>query len=130
MRVLTQNGATFRVFQESRQGGRMYMEDVSCLNSYKSDNGDHDFIYLAVFDGHGGSQAAQFAKEHLLEELKSIKGFWTQDKEHITKAIREAFVSTHKLMWKDVGMCFQKINKNNFFCVFDKDHFRADFKPC
>ena len=79
------------------------MEDIVCINSHKSENGEHDFLYFAIFDGHGGAEAARFAKDHLLDELKNFRGFWTQDKEQITKAIKEAFLSTHKLMWKNVG---------------------------
>ena len=55
MPVYNQNAAGFRVFQDSRQGGRKYMEDIVCINSHKSENGEHDFLYFAIFDGHGGA---------------------------------------------------------------------------
>ena len=100
-------GVSVRVTSDSRQGGRKYMEDVICIEFHKSNVNDTqsiDFVYLAVFDGHGGKEAALFAKEHLLKEIMKNKGFWSAEDQQVLKAIRDGFISTHKLMWGDVGM--------------------------
>lgn len=103
-------GMNLRVTMDSKQGGRKYMEDVLAVTFKKTDDGRNiEYTYLAVFDGHGGSEAAKFAKEHLLEEVTKHKGFWSNEDAEVEKAIRDGFLSTHKLMWKSVGkaaLCF------------------------
>ena len=79
------------------------MEDVVCVEFHKGDDGETQFVYFAVFDGHGGKEAACFAKEHLLKEITKHRGFWSDDDRQVLKAITDGFISTHKLMWKDVG---------------------------
>jgi len=80
------------------------MEDVVCVEFHKGDDGETiEFVYFAVFDGHGGKEAACFAKEHLLKEITKHRGFWSDDDRHVLKAITDGFISTHKLMWKTVG---------------------------
>ena len=97
-------GMNLRVTMDSKQGGRKYMEDVLAVKFQKTDDGRNiEYTYLAVFDGHGGAEAAKFAKEHLLTEITKLKGFWSDDDEEVTQAIREGFLSTHRLMWKAVG---------------------------
>lgn len=81
------------------------MEDVVCVEFHKGDDGETiEFVYFAVFDGHGGKEAACFAKEHLLKEITKHRGFWSDDDRHVLKAITDGFISTHKLMWKTVGL--------------------------
>ena len=80
------------------------MEDVVCVEFHKGDDGETiEFVYFAVFDGHGGKEAACFAKDHLLKEITKHRGFWSDDDRHVLKAITDGFISTHKLMWKTVG---------------------------
>ena len=83
------------------------MEDVVCVEFHKGDDGETiEFVYFAVFDGHGGKEAACFAKEHLLKEITKHRGFWSDDDRHVLKAITDGFISTHKLMWKTVGKSY------------------------
>ena len=97
-------GMNLRVTSDSKQGGRKYMEDVVCVEFHKGDDGETiEFVYFAVFDGHGGKEAACFAKEHLLKEITKHRGFWSDDDRQVLKAITDGFISTHKLMWRDVG---------------------------
>lgn len=67
------------------------------------DNNGDMFGYFAVFDGHGGASAACFARESLLNEIKAQQGFWSEDDNDVMKAIKSAFITTHTLMWNDVG---------------------------
>ena len=96
--------ANLRVSTASVQGGRQYMEDeyVIKFEQCEHNNGDM-FGYFAVFDGHGGDSAAQFARDHLLNEIKKQKDFWSDDDNIVMQAIKAAFIATHTLMWNDVG---------------------------
>lgn len=60
------------------------------------------YLYSGIFDGHGGKEAAIFARNHLLENIVSLEGFWSDDDHSILKAISEGFVNTHLAMAKQV----------------------------
>jgi len=61
------------------------------------------FGFFAIFDGHGGSEAAKFAKERLLKEITTRDGFWTDDDNQICNAIRDGFLSAHAAMWDEIS---------------------------
>ena len=45
------------------QGGRKYMEDVFSVAYQQSEDGeDLEYAFIGIFDGHGGKEAALFAK--------------------------------------------------------------------
>ncbi|XP_032401155.1 protein phosphatase, Mg2+/Mn2+ dependent, 1Da isoform X1 [Xiphophorus hellerii] len=56
--------------------------------------------FFAVFDGHGGSEAAQFARDCLWEYIKKQRGFWSNCDREVCSAIRKGFVACHHAMWK------------------------------
>ncbi|KAM8904966.1 protein phosphatase 1D-like isoform 2-T2 [Spinachia spinachia] len=56
--------------------------------------------FLAVFDGHGGREAAQFAREYLWEFMKKQRGFWSDCDLEVCGAIRKGFIACHHAMWK------------------------------
>ncbi|KAL4647186.1 protein phosphatase 1D [Arapaima gigas] len=56
--------------------------------------------FFAVFDGHGGREAAQFARDHLWDFIKKQRGFWSRDDSEVCGAIRKGFVACHHAMWK------------------------------
>ncbi|KAK5905168.1 hypothetical protein CesoFtcFv8_006660 [Champsocephalus esox] len=56
--------------------------------------------FFAVFDGHGGREAAQFARDYLWESLKRQRGFWSDCDQEVCSAIRKGFVACHHAMWK------------------------------
>lgn len=58
---------------------------------------------FAVFDGHGGLQAARYAREHLQEVLKSSPGFWSNDDEDILSSLTSCFRVLHNKMEDDSG---------------------------
>nr|XP_002127750.1 protein phosphatase 1D isoform X1 [Ciona intestinalis] len=90
-----------RVTAEVNQGCRKYMEDVISVQFERVKSGKVvlEYAAFAIFDGHGGKDAAHFAKDHLLENIKVQKGFFSKDAETVKKAISDAFVSTHHAMW-------------------------------
>ena len=61
--------------------------------------------FFAVFDGHGGSDAAAFAREHLWNKIKQQKGFYSGETSRVVKAIKDGFLATHREMWKHLGKC-------------------------
>ena len=80
------------------------MEDVFSV-AYKQtdDEKDLEYAYFGIFDGHGGREAAVFAKQHLMDNIVNQKEFWSNDDETVLKAIKEGFLRTHRAMWKVVG---------------------------
>lgn len=56
--------------------------------------------FFAVFDGHGGREAAQFARDYLWECIKKQRGFWSDCDREVCSAIRKGFVACHHAMWK------------------------------
>lgn len=102
-----------RVFSHSCQGGRKYMEDAFCVAVQSSyEPSDHvsslpqetpAFIYAGIFDGHGGKEAALFAKDKLLQNITDQKEFWTDDDNLILEAIRQGFLTTHQAMLNEQG---------------------------
>ena len=56
-------GLNLRVTGYCNQGGRKYMEDVfSVAYQQTEDEKDLEYAFFGIFDGHGGREAAVFAK--------------------------------------------------------------------
>ncbi|XP_017277485.1 protein phosphatase, Mg2+/Mn2+ dependent, 1Da isoform X2 [Kryptolebias marmoratus] len=56
--------------------------------------------FFAVFDGHGGREAAQFARDYLWDFIKKQRGFWSSCDREVCSAIHKGFVACHHAMWK------------------------------
>uniref|UniRef100_A0A8C5LRN6 Protein phosphatase, Mg2+/Mn2+ dependent 1D n=1 Tax=Leptobrachium leishanense TaxID=445787 RepID=A0A8C5LRN6_9ANUR len=107
---------TLRVSVSSDQGGRKYMEDVTQVlvgpeedePACKEEEGEacrragvgQSVAFFAVYDGHGGREAAHFARDHLWAFISKQKGFTSRDTEEVCAAIRKGFVACHHAMWK------------------------------
>ena len=89
-----------RVSGEANQGGRKDMEDFTSVVFDREHDGQ---AFFGVFDGHGGKQAAVFARDKLWETIKKQRGFYSNDSAHVVKAIKEGFMATHRAMWKQLG---------------------------
>ena len=115
-------GLNLRVTGYKHQGGRKYMEDeFGVAYQQTTDEKDLEYAFFGIFDGHGGREAALFAKvsykiiftrkyftkihfqEHLMDFIVRQKGFWAEDDESVLKAIHEGFLQTHYAMWKELG---------------------------
>ncbi|XP_004450362.1 protein phosphatase 1D [Dasypus novemcinctus] len=59
--------------------------------------------FFAVCDGHGGREAAQFAREHLWGFIKKQKGFTSSEPGKVCAAIRKGFLACHLAMWKKLA---------------------------
>ncbi|XP_075445743.1 protein phosphatase 1D isoform X3 [Ascaphus truei] len=56
--------------------------------------------FFAVYDGHGGREAAHFARDNLWGFIRKQKGFMSQDPEDVCASIRKGFLACHHAMWK------------------------------
>ncbi len=63
--------------------------------------------FFAVFDGHGGREAALFARDHLWDFLKKQRDFWSKDYRKVCAAIRKGFIACHHAMWKKLRKSIQ-----------------------
>ena len=54
--------------------------------------------FFGVFDGHGGCQAADFARDGLWELLDANPLLRSTDPADVERAIRQAFIDTHHAM--------------------------------
>lgn len=98
------DGIDCRVFCESAQGGREYNEDVLSVRvQYGSNSAQPRFAFFAVFDGHGGAEAARFADRHLLDQIRQRPQFSSTDDSDVVQAIKDGFVATHHMMTTAVG---------------------------
>lgn len=78
------------------------MEDFfSVAYQQTADEKDLEYAFFGIYDGHGGGEAATFAKEHLMESIVRQKNFWSEKDEDVLKAIKDGYINTHYAMWKE-----------------------------
>ncbi|CAB4024442.1 phosphatase 1D-like [Paramuricea clavata] len=87
-----------RVSVEASQGSRKSMEDYTSVTIEPRQDRE---CFFAVFDGHGGHQAAFFARQNLWKTIQKQKDFYSSDPDEVGKAIKRAFVEIHTAMWKE-----------------------------
>lgn len=103
-------GVNLRVTGHCSQGGRKYMEDFfSVAYQQSEDEKDLEYAFIGIYDGHGGSEAATFAKEHLINWIVNQKQFWSESDDDILRAIREGYIATHYAMLGEQGKDFSYI---------------------
>ncbi|KAL4713640.1 hypothetical protein ACJJTC_002987 [Scirpophaga incertulas] len=96
-------GVNLRITGHCSQGGRKYMEDLfSVAYQQTEDERDLEYAFFGIYDGHGGSEAAAFAKEHLMDSIVKQRQFWSDNDEDVLKAIRNGYMLTHLNMWKEL----------------------------
>uniref|UniRef100_A0A4W3K0A3 Protein phosphatase, Mg2+/Mn2+ dependent, 1Db n=1 Tax=Callorhinchus milii TaxID=7868 RepID=A0A4W3K0A3_CALMI len=117
---------SLRVSVHSDQGGRKYMEDVTQVVLEPEAEGEGEaaaaaaatgtggawergppepragVAFFAVFDGHGGREAAVFARDNLWKCIKKQRGFLSEDPQEFSGAIRKGFIACHYAMWKEL----------------------------
>ncbi|KAL4465972.1 hypothetical protein ABPG74_004209 [Tetrahymena malaccensis] len=84
----------------SMQGWRNTMEDSHIAEI--SIDGDDDACVFGVFDGHGGSEVAQFVKKYFVQELSKNPNF--KSKQNLGDALKETFISIDKRMITKEGI--------------------------
>ncbi|CAF1544072.1 unnamed protein product [Rotaria sp. Silwood1] len=97
-----------RITTNSNQGGRKYMEDTYAIALQRLNPLDKEspisLAYFGIFDGHGGKEAAEFARQNLCQHILEQDDFWSENSndKQILSAIRKGFLSCHNDMWKHV----------------------------
>lgn len=100
----TSIGVNLRVTGQCNQGGRKYMEDYFAVAYQQCENTkDLEYAFFGIYDGHGGAEAATFAKEHLMMAIINQKLFWSDSDQDVLRAIREGYIATHYAMWREQG---------------------------
>lgn len=98
------NGApeneTLRICSDKNRGMRKYMEDEL---SILSETDPVPTTFLGIFDGHGGKEAAIYAKQHLFQNIKAQPGFSSTDVNCVKESIRQGFLKTHNDMFNILG---------------------------
>jgi len=102
-----------RITTNSNQGGRKYMEDAYSIALQRLNPSDKEspisLAYFGIFDGHGGKEAAEFARQSLCQHILEQDDFWpntsdeNQNDQLILSAIRKGFLACHNDMWNHVG---------------------------
>lgn len=96
-------GVNLRASAYLHQGDRKYMEDEFQVAYQRThDKKDIEYAFFGIFDGHGGKEAANFAKDNLMDQIVSLRAFWSDDDEDVLAAIKEGFLQTHMAMWKEL----------------------------
>ena len=73
-------GVNLRVTGHCNQGGRKYMEDVfSVAYQQTDDEKDLEYAFFGIFDGHGGREAALYAKVKSSKLERLIEVFLRQN---------------------------------------------------
>lgn len=88
----------------SFRGKRATMEDFYDIKSSKID--DKQISLFGIFDGHGGSRAAEYLKEHLFENLMRHPEFMTDTKLAISETYKKTdseFLDTERNSHRDDG---------------------------
>lgn len=98
-------GVNLRVTGHCSRGGRKYMEDFFTVAYQQSeDEKDLEYAFIGIYDGHGGAEAARFARKHLINLIVNQKLFWSENDDDILKSIREGYIQTHYAMWREQGI--------------------------
>nr|CAI5818854.1 unnamed protein product [Callosobruchus analis] len=87
-------GVNLRVTGHCRQGVAYQQTE---------DEKDLEYAFFGIYDGHGGAEAAAFAKEHLMETIIKHKSFWSDCDEDVLRAIKDGYIATHYAMWRERG---------------------------
>ena len=96
-------GITISVTAETNAGGRRYMEDylaVKLSSSEDLSNLPHlrEQAYVGVFDGHGGKEAAKYARDRLWEIIQNQPKYQLSDVNSVKESLEEAYVALHEEM--------------------------------
>ncbi|KAK0419587.1 hypothetical protein QR680_014221 [Steinernema hermaphroditum] len=95
-------GSNLRITASASQGGRRYMEDRIHIEYARHADGSIDWVYCAVYDGHGGPEASEFVRRNLLNNIRKSPNFNTDNDDDFLEIIRQGFVQTHYSMLKVV----------------------------
>ena len=97
-------GVTISVTAETDAGKRRHMEDYLDVRLAPSNEalrntpGLKEQAFVGVFDGHGGKEAALYARERLWDLIQEQSKFRTTDRQKVAEAIKDAYLGLHREM--------------------------------
>ena len=102
------NGITINILAETNAGRRRYMEDYVDVHTRPNDTLRNipelrELIYVGVFDGHGGKEAAKYARDHMWAVIQAQPQFRSADIESVRLAIKQAYEQLHSDVLKYRG---------------------------
>ena len=94
---------SIRVTAESNPGGRRYMEDymtfqMTCNLPQPRYPQLGEQVFMGIFDGHGGKEAAKHTRDRLWEVLQDQPKFLGTDIKSIKESLSDAYLAVHKEM--------------------------------
>ena len=97
------SGVRILVTAGTNAGGKNRMEDY--IGLYMSPNKKlraisdmREQAFVGIFDGHGGEEAAEYARDELWEMIQSQKNFKTLEVEKVKEAIKDAYIELNNVM--------------------------------
>lgn len=104
-----QNRPVMSLSAFSIQGKRSHMEDyydigyqMKPVDQRAPNEWPYEYFYFGIFDGHGGHEAASYAKKNLLKYITRQSCFWSDNDDDVMRAIRQGFAETHSAMKRDM----------------------------
>ena len=96
-------GVTISVTAETDAGKRRHMEDyldvrLTPNETLKKIPALREQAFVGVFDGHGGKEAAMYARERLWDLIQEQPKFRSTERQTVVKAIEEAYWALHREM--------------------------------
>lgn len=90
----------------------MILEDAYSIALQRLNSSDKEspisLAYFGIFDGHGGKEAAEYARQTLCQHILDQDDFWpntsdeSQYDQSVLSAIRQGFLACHNDMWNHV----------------------------
>ncbi|CAI5445562.1 unnamed protein product [Caenorhabditis angaria] len=117
-------GTNMRITVAASQGGRRYMEDRCMIHTERNADRSINWVYVGVYDGHGGEYASQYVRLNLLDNITRNRKFDSTDDDEILEAIREGFLITHSRMrdvhktWPYTASGYPSTAGTTVSCVF------------
>ena len=103
-------GLSISVTAETNAGGRRHMEDYLAVKLCPNDKLRQvphlrEQAFIGVFDGHGGKEAAKFARERLWDVIQDQPKYQSNDMESVCESLSEAYEALHREMEPLRGKC-------------------------
>ena len=104
------------VTAETDVGQRPHMEDYLDIKLSPSDAllqipDWKDQVFVGVFDGHGGKEAALYVRKRLWDLVQEQSNFRTTDRQLVVEAIRDAYWALHG----EMEPLRRKLGRRKFF---------------
>ncbi|XP_065915253.1 protein phosphatase 1D-like [Dysidea avara] len=83
---------------QKMKGDRSVCEDFITVEIIREKNRER-IDFLALFDGHAGVEAAEYARDNLCQTLKENEDIYSSDPVKVSRAMETAFMKIHEDMW-------------------------------